>query len=93
MKGKDRLYFENGLGIPDRVFLAHGLKPIPTDRKLNVDAGDVIVSFSYRDTEGTRRDNIQFSYIFGSLGAQGYELRICKSLLRRYIVYIHRWVS
>jgi len=87
-----RLYFNNGLGIPDSVFIEHGLKPIPKDRKLDVDNGDVIISFSFKD-DGKGTDNIQFSYIFGSLGAQGYEIRIYRSLLCRYIVYLHRWVS
>lgn len=93
VKDKSRVYFQSDLGIPDPVFLKHGLKPIPQDRKLDVDNGDVIVSFSSRDIEGKPSGNIQFSYVFGSLGAQGYEIRIHKSLLMRYFVYIHRWVS
>lgn len=93
VKDKNRVYFRNDLGIPDSVFLEHGLKPIPMDRKLDVDNGDVTVSFSSRDVEGKPAANIQFSYVFGSLGAQGYEIRIHKSLLRRYFIYIHRWVS
>ena len=93
VKDKSRIYFRNDLGIPDRVFLEHSLKPIPQDRKLNVDNGDVIVSFSNRDTEGKPGANIQFSYVFGSLGAHGYEIRIHKSLLMRYFVYVHAWVS
>jgi len=53
----------------------------------------VIVSFSMRDVEGKLTDYIQFSYVFGSLGAHGYEIRIHKSLLMRYFVYMHCWVS
>jgi hypothetical protein len=93
VKDKSRVYFRNDLGIPDTLFLEHGLKPIPQDRKLDVDKGDVIVTFSSRDIEGKPAANIQFSYVFGSLGAQGYEIRIHKSLLMRYYVYVHRWVS
>jgi hypothetical protein len=93
VKDKSRVYFRNDLGIPDTVFLEHGLKPIPQDRKLDVDQGDVIVSFSMRDVEGKLTDYIQFSYVFGSLGAHGYEIRIHKSLLMRYFVYMHCWVS
>jgi hypothetical protein len=94
MKDKSRVYFRNDLGIPDTVFLEHGLKPIPKDRKLDVDNGDLIVSFSSRDIEGKPAANIQFAYVFGNMGAHGYEIRIHKSLLRRqYFVYIHRWVS
>ncbi len=93
VKDKSRVYFRSDLGIPDAVFLEHGLKPIPHDRKLDVDSGDVIVGFSSRDIEGKPAANVQFSYVFGSLGAQGYEIRIHKSLLMRYFVYIHQWVS
>ena len=93
MKDKSHFYFENKLGIPDTVFLAHGLKAIPQDRKLDVDKNDMIVSFSTRDIEGKLASNIQFSYVFGSLGAQGYEIRIHKSLLIRYFIYVHRWES
>ena len=74
VKDEGRLYFLNELGIPDSVFLEQGLKPIPEDKKLDVDDGDVIISFSYQGIEGNQTNNIQFSYIFGSLGAQGYEI-------------------
>ncbi|HTI72950.1 MAG TPA: hypothetical protein VMF06_23455 [Candidatus Limnocylindria bacterium] len=93
VKGKDRIYFENNLGIPDTVFLKHGLKPIPKDRRLNVDQGDVVVGFSEGGAAGTPAATIEFSYVFGSLGAQGYEIRVYKSLFKLYCVYIHRWVS
>jgi hypothetical protein len=93
VKDKSRVYFQNELGIPDTVFLQHGLKPIPQDRKLNVGSGDVIVTFSNRDFRGQPSSNIQFLYKFGSLGAQGYEIKIHKCLLMRYFVYIHKWVS
>lgn len=33
VKGKTRVYFRNNLGIPDTVFLEHGLQPAPQDRK------------------------------------------------------------
>ena len=93
VKDKSRVYFQNDLGISDTVFMEQGLKPIPQDRKLDADKGDVIVSFSSRDIEGKPTANIQFSYVFGSLGAHGYEIKIHKSLLMRYFIYIHRWVS
>jgi hypothetical protein len=88
-----RVYFGNDLGISDTVFLKHGLKPIPQDRKLNVDKGDIVISFSSQGKEGKPTGNIGFSYVFGSLGAQGYEIRIYKSLLIRYFVFTHTWVS
>ena len=93
VKDKSRVYFKNDLGIPDTVFLENGLKPIPQGRKLDVDKGDVIVAFSSPDVNGKPTNKIQFSYVFGSLGAQGYEIRIQKSLLRRYFIYVHQWVS
>jgi hypothetical protein len=93
VKNKSRVYFQSNLGVPDAVFLKHGLKPVPQDRELDVDNGDVVVAFSDRDVEGKPSANIQFSYVFGSLGAQGYEIRIHKSLLMRYFIYVHRWVS
>lgn len=93
VKDKSRVYFRSDLGIPDSVFLNYGLKPVPQDRKLDVDNGDVIVTFSSRDIEDKPSENIQFSYVFGSLGAQGYEIKIHKSLLMRYFIYIHQWVS
>ena len=52
VKNNGRLFFTNELGIADEVFVMHGLKPVPQDRKLDVDAGDVVVSFSYLDSEG-----------------------------------------
>jgi hypothetical protein len=93
IRDKSRVYFQNDIGIPDTVFLKLGLKAIPQDRKLNVDAGDIIVSFSNHDIEGKLTANMNFSYVFGSLGAQGYEIRIHKSLLLRYFIYVHAWVS
>jgi hypothetical protein len=93
VKADGRLYFENRLGIPDSIFVERGLKRIPADRKLDVDSGDIILSFAREDIEGAQTRNVQFSYIFGSLGAQGYEIKVYRSLLFRYIVYVHRWVS
>ncbi len=94
VKDKSRVYFRNHLGIPDTVFTEHGLKPIPQDRKLDVDKGDVIISFSNQDIKDKAVANIQFSYVFGSLGAQGSaRIRIHKSLLMRYFIYVDRWVS
>lgn len=88
-----QLYFSNDLGIPDTVFLKHGLKPVPTDRKLRTGDGVAVIAFSYRDIRGKLAHNVQFSYIFGPLGAHGYEIKIYKSLAARYFVYTHRWIS
>jgi hypothetical protein len=90
VKDFGRTYYTNDLGIPDTVFQSFNLKPIPRDRKLNVDAGDIIVAFSSRDMmTGKQRDNVQFAYVFGSLGAEYYEIRIYRSLLLRYFVFKH----
>jgi hypothetical protein len=88
-----RTYFRNGTNVPDGLFLQHGLKPLPRNKRVNVDDGDRIIGFSYRDTDGKPVDDLQFYYVFGSLGAQGYEIRIYKSLLVRYVFFVHRWVS
>ncbi len=93
VKDNGRVYFKNELKIPDEVFLNLGLKQIPKDRKLDVNAGDVLLTFSYKDIEGNPTENIQFSYIFGSLGAQGYEIKVRRSLLLKYYLYLHKWVS
>ena len=93
VKNDGRLYFLNELGIPDDVFLRWGLKPIPEGKKLDVDGGDFLVRFSYRDIEGNPTGRIQFSYHFGTVGAQGYEIKFARSLLFRYVFYDHRWVS
>ena len=93
VKDFGRVYYTNDLGIPDAVFSSLGLKPIPHDRKLNVNQGDVIVSFSSRDMEGKQTDAVQFAYAFGILGAQGYEIRIYKSLLIHYFVFKQTWIS
>ena len=92
-KDEDRLYFKNGIGISDCVFLEHGLKPIPKDKELDVNKGDVIVYFSYFDIEDNQVDNIQFAYVFGGHGAQGFEIRIYRSLLFWYFLYVYIWQS
>jgi hypothetical protein len=93
IKDKQRVFFGNGLGIADTVFLQHGLKPVPKDRKLDVDSGDVIVSFGTIDLAGKQSRNVQFSYVFGSFGAHGYEIKIYKTLFQRRFLYVHQWVS
>lgn len=87
---RSSLYFTNGTDVSQRVFLSRGLRPVADTRKLNVDRGDVIVAFA--PWRGGGR-SLQFSYAFGSLGAQGYELRIYRSLLVTYSVFHHRLVS
>ncbi len=86
----EQLYFRNGLDVPDDVFLRYGLKAIPNDRDIDVDAGDVIISFGASPDDQTQ---IYFSYVFGSRGAQGYSISMRKSLFKRWFVYSHQWVS
>jgi hypothetical protein len=86
-------YFANDLGIPDTVFLKRGLKPAPRYWRLHREEGVAVIAFSNRDIPGNATQHVQFAYILGPLGAQGYEIRIYKSLLIRYFVYAHRWVS
>lgn len=90
VENEGQLYFENMIGVPDSFFLDHGLKPIPDDRELDVNSGDVIISFSYEDIKGNQTDNMQFYYTYGSLGGQVYEIKAYKSLLFTYIFFEHR---
>ena len=90
---KERLYFRNNLGISDEIFLKKGLKPIPKDRQLNVDDGDSILSFSRQGLSGKPIDGISFSYVYGTLGARGYVIRIRRSLFLRHLVYTLQWMS
>lgn len=93
VKVDGRLYFENDTNVPEQLFLKHSLNPIPKDLELDVNDGDVIVLFSFTDDQGRRTERLQFSYIYGSLGAQGFEIRIYKSALLRFVYYSHQWVS
>src|SRR6266704_663988 len=47
----EQMYFSNDLGIPDTIFLKHGLKPPPKQGKLETGNGVVVFAFSYRDIE------------------------------------------
>jgi hypothetical protein len=89
VKDFSRVYYTNDLGIPDTVFLSFNLRPIPRDRRVNFDNGDIIVSFSTRDMEGEQTDRVQFAYVFGGLGAEFYEIRMYRSLFLRYFVFKH----
>ena len=93
VKDKNRIFFRNHLGIGDAVFLKYGLKPIPNGQRVDVDKGDAVVTLASDDTSGGSTKDIGFSYVFGSLGAQGYEIKVHKSLLKLYFVYSHSWVS
>jgi hypothetical protein len=92
-KDRSRIYFQNELGIPDDLFLRLGLKPVPHDRKLDVAGGDVVLLFSYRNASGGKSKNIKLAYVTGHFGAKGYEIRIRRSLLKRYFVYLWQWGS
>lgn len=88
-----QIYCSNELGIPDAVFLKHGLKPIPKGQRLHTGDGVVVLVFSNLDIRGRPAKEVQFAYIFGPLGAHGYKIRIYKSLATRYFVYAHQWIS
>jgi hypothetical protein len=93
LKDRKVFYFRNGLGINDDIFLRQELQPIPKDRKPNINKGDVIIGFSNKDMEGKPIADIHFYYVFGDMGAQGYEIKVRRSLFCRYLVYTHCWVS
>jgi hypothetical protein len=90
---RTRIYFVNMIDVPDSIFLNAGLKPVPSGSKVDIDNGDKLVEFSYQDVRGNLTTNMQFSYIFGNLGAHGYEISIRKCLRTRQIVFIHTWIS
>jgi hypothetical protein len=88
-----RVYFLNEVRVPDSLFLSAGLKPVPSDRKLNVNDGDVIVKFAFTDTHDKRTWYMQFSYIYGNVGGEGYAIRMYKSFWTRRFVYKLEWVA
>ncbi|MCP4713150.1 MAG: hypothetical protein GY869_31350 [Planctomycetes bacterium] len=87
-----RLYFQNDTEVDDEIFVSLGLKPKPEDRELDIDDGDAIVWCSYQDTEGKSTEMIQFCYVYGSLGGQGYEMKIYRNLFMAYTYFSHKWV-
>ena len=93
VEDEGRTYFQNDTDVDDEVFMSLGLKPKPEDSVLEVDAGDVIVWCSYQDTEGKPTQLMQFCYVYGSLGGQGYEMKIYRNLFMTFAVFSHRWVS
>jgi hypothetical protein len=88
-----RMYFRNDTGVPDRVFLNYGLKPVPPNTRLDLDGGDVVVNASYTGTDSEGTWHLQFSYVFGSEGGHGYEIRIYKNALSKSIVFVPTWIS
>lgn len=93
VKKKARLYFENRAGLDDAIFTRRGLKPIPKDGGVALDGGSPSISFAHETIKGEPAAHLQFVYSFGSVGAQGYEIRVYKCLLGRYFVFVHQWVS
>lgn len=89
VKKESRLYFVNNLGIPDDVFLAHGMKPPPSRDASDYGSGNVLVVFSVSDD----KDTLRFAFIFGPLGAQGYSARVFRSIFFTHFVFKHEWVS
>lgn len=86
-------YFVNQAGVSDDVFLRYGFKPVPKGVKPDVDHGDVVVYASLLDHRGEATRYLQFSYVFGSLGAHGYEIQVRRNLWHRTIVLASSWVS
>ena len=89
VRQESRLYFVNNLGIPDDLFLAQGMKPSPSWNALDYEAGDVIVVFGVSDN----KEKLGFSFTFGPVGAQGYRVRVFRSLFFSHFVYEHVWTS
>lgn len=93
VENNGNVYFENDTDIPDKVFTDLGLKPVINFAHIDVDKGDVILRFSYKEHAGEPTENMQFSYIFGSLGAHGLEITVRQSLFSKYYIYEHKSCS
>jgi|GEM_PF-3549576 len=95
------IYFGNELGISNEVFHKYGLKQLPEDANPSkiIRSGDVIVWFSFEssnsldDTYGKELKDIDFSYVYGTMAAQGWRIEIYKGIFLRYYRFIHLWVS
>jgi hypothetical protein len=88
-----RLYYRDTAGLPEELFRHYRLAPLPDGFRPNLDGGDAVVGVEmaqYHEGPGPR---LYFSYSFGSLGAQGWEVRVWRSLLLRHAVFVLTWVS
>ena len=90
-----QIYFINEVGVPDALFLGAGLKPLPKDRRLDIDGGDALVRFAFSEVvEGGRRTwFMRFSYVFGSEGGIGYQIRIYRSPWVRRTAFVFEWIA
>lgn len=87
------IYFVNEADVPDSLFLVRGLRPISPGMKPNINEGDVIVTFSFKDHDGSSSWYMHVGYVYGNLGGRGYEIRMYKSPWVRRFVYIPSWIS
>jgi hypothetical protein len=83
-----RIYFVNDVGVRDDLFLKAGLRPLPPDRKINVDGGDALVRFSFRDPGEHRTWNMRFAYIYGSTGGVFFVIKVYRSLWCRRVMFV-----
>jgi hypothetical protein len=90
---KGNIYYENEVNVPEALFLTAGLKPIPKDRKIDFDTGDVVVRFAFTDDFGKPTWYMRFSYVFGNVGGICYQIRIYKAFWTRRIVYAFEWIA
>lgn len=93
LQKKKRLFLENRAGIDDRGLKAKGLLALSADDPVKLELDDGVIGFSRETFKEEPAAHLQFYYSFGNVGAQGYEIRIYKCLLGRYIVFVHQWVS
>ena len=92
-RARGHIYFVNEADVPDSIFVARGLRPISPGIKPNINQGDVIVRFSFKDHDGSPSWFMHLGYVYGNLGGRGYEIRIYKSPWVRRFVYVPTWIS
>ena len=88
----EQLYYRNSAHVPNSLFESRGFKPFVSDAQGIFEQDGAIIGAGYTHG-GEKYWHLQFDYVFGNLGAHGYEIRIYKSLLQRRIVFVHAWIS
>lgn len=92
LRNPRQLFYRNSAGVPNNLFESRGFKPYSADSERIFEQSGAIISAGFT-RRGHNVRHLQFDYTFGNVGAQGYEIRIYKSILRKRIVFVHAWIS
>jgi hypothetical protein len=92
IRNPQHLYYDNSARVSNALFETRGFKSLSTDSERVFEEDGAIISAGFTH-HGQKLRHLQFEYVFGNLGAHGYEIRIYKSLLQRRIVFVHAWIS